>query len=376
MKSMWRIFCFQTKKTLSSLLFWIGIIILSVITIHEFYPYLTAYPAETEQQIEQGRKDGRYYDYQIPLKGEELYTYVLTYLENTMIHDLKLSSDDVSKYMKEIRSKHMSYSEIEGYLSESAGAKIQITRTLESITGRPANITEYNQHVKKKLLQVPFSEYFARKYGDLFTLYVLFAALVTLPFLFENDMKDNVYELLHSKTIPSWKYVLGKVFGADFAFIIGIAIITAIVEVLLYLHCLKSNLPFNFINIWTYFIWWTVPSLIFSTFFLVAISILFRTGIAAIPVYFAYLFISSYPTYNSVGRVILSVKPWSLLIRISNNTETFFGDLTETFIQNVLVNRICIFSATVFCALLAISFYSKRGIKKPKGIIRFISRRN
>lgn len=93
-----------------------------------------------------------------------------------------------------------------------------------------------------------FSYYFSRKFADFAGLYLAFFSTILLASLFYQDTRKNTYELLHTKPVRAWQYVLGKINGGLLAILFVLGMLNLIFMVLCSIHAkiYGSELPAHF----------------------------------------------------------------------------------------------------------------------------------
>lgn len=243
-----------------------------------------------------------------------------------------------------------------GYQSKHLPVQ-QLLSIFSNTKSKLASFEETKLYVDNELKKEAYSAYFSRRFANLFGTICILYILMIFPFIFENDFKNNMWDLLHSKAIKPAKYVLGKTLGSLLSVSMVIIIITGIFSVWLQIKGSSFIIPINFLDIWKYTAWWIFPSIFYATFLLVSLSISFRTGIAAIPIYIIYFLWSSMPSRLNDGSMYLPVNPFFIYVRYQ---ELFFEDANLNRIAAISINRIVITSLTFVLIFLSIKAWQRR----------------
>ena len=200
----------QVKSYLKTPVFWVGILVVFIEVYRLLVPYLTIHYVEKDEKL--ATEEGKIWDWEgdimdgyvpsTPEKQRELWENSIC---NSLMTDFEMSEDEAALVIQEIQG--MEIDEACQYLEDNYkyyGADY----TYEDFQYHAGSREEINQYIRERLDEHDFSYYFSRKFADYVGLYMGFFATVFLAFLFMQDMRKNTYELLHTKPIKGWKYIL------------------------------------------------------------------------------------------------------------------------------------------------------------------------
>lgn len=347
---------FEAKQTFKNIAFLIGAVFLLFTIIYLCKPYINYLPPKSEQDLIQIVKEtGDEEDAHIPVRKEERYDFAVECLKENLIKS-GMKDETIKNIIDKIYTENMSFDEIDIYLLEEcriSGASNNYIRA----KSKRASLEETKLFIANALEKEPFSAYFARRYADLLGILCVFYVLMIFPFLFGSDFKKDMWDLLHTKSIKPWKYVLGKTLGALLAILSVLVLVGSVFSIWLQIKGANFLLPINFFDIWKYTAWWVLPTVLFSTFLLVALSLSFRTGIAAVPIYIAYFLWSGMPHKLSDGSVFLPVNPFFMYIRYP---KLLFEDVDVARLEAIFVNRMTLISLTIVLVWVSIKAWERR----------------
>lgn len=115
----------------------------------------------------------------------------------------------------------------------------------EDVSWYQGSPEEINRYIRENLEKHPFSYYFARKFTDFASLHMAFFATVLLAFLFLQDMRKNTYELLHTKPMTAFQYIVGKISSGFLIMTVALIIMNIVFIILCYATAVKSGFTMN-----------------------------------------------------------------------------------------------------------------------------------
>lgn len=210
---------------------------------------------------------------------------------------------------------------------------------------------EVNQYIKGKLDQHTFSYYFARKFADFAGLHMGFFATILLAFLFLQDTRKNTYELLHTKPVKAWQYVLGKITGG-FLMMAGVLFLLNIIFfVLCEVTAIKSGFPMNPLDFLVNSVLYILPNMLMICCVYAVVALLFKNPLPATPLLLLYMV---YSNMMKVTDGIYHAKPLSIMVR-------FPGDFFETRLPYMAnFNQCFLVAASILLALFAVMIWKRR----------------
>ena len=208
----------EIKNFLKNPIFWAGLLIMVAGIYQILQPYLELHyftsNAEIQNMSVSSLEDADVMEGYIPVSDEERTENGYEEIYRTMTEDMGLTTEEANEAISSIRG--MNTEEACDYLEKEYryyGAQY----SLEGSKYKQGDANEVNTYIQKKMQEHPYSYYFARKYADFAGLFMAFFATILLAFLFLRDTRKDTYELLHTKPIAPWQYVLGKV-GSGFQY--------------------------------------------------------------------------------------------------------------------------------------------------------------
>ncbi|MBR6403688.1 MAG: ABC transporter permease subunit [Eubacterium sp.] len=345
----------ELKNYLKNPLYWIGMLVIMVTVYLCLVEYLNIHRYSEDEVLEKPEEvtitdTDVYYGY-ITVDGQERYERGLEIIKNDLMEHLDMNETEAEEAINDIRSRNMTMSETISYMKEKYS--YYNSGVFVDAANKKATTDEVNQYMDSKLSEHSYSYYFAYKFADFAGVMVSFFSAVMLAFLFIADTKKETYELLHTKPITAWRYVLGK-------FLSGVIALTIVVFVMLIVFstpCIRNELSDSvldvIINMTRASALYVMPTVIISTAICVLVSLLFRNPIPAIPIMILYIIYSNLGSYDSCGYFGFYGRFLGLLFRFDG---TFFETAPE---QIYLLNQILLILVSGICILLGIFKWKK-----------------
>ncbi|WDV47078.1 hypothetical protein PV797_05095 [Clostridiaceae bacterium M8S5] len=295
------------------------------------------------------------YNGYLPATEKEIFDAGLIKLENSLLNELKLDKRKVSTIISKIRKEKFNLKQIKEYM-ESYNYKNAQLCFVNDVEMKKGTIKELNTYILEKLKQENYSKYFARKVSDFLSVGILIYSMILLAFLYKDDYKSTMYELIHTKPIKSWKYIIGKALGGILAINVIVIIIVTIWDIMI---CIKGNnagLPVNPIDIWPTIAICNLPIVFYVGFIYTFITSVFKTSLPAIPFLFLHLVYSNLGQKNDVGVYLYKHRPFSAVIR-------FPGEFFSTKLyENCYFNQMIIIIFTIVIAVCAVIIFGRRRV--------------
>ncbi len=126
-----------------------------------------------------------------------------------------------------------------------------------------------------------------------FLLMLLFFATVFLAFLFMQDMRKNTYELLHTKPIKGWKYILGKTVSGFLLMLFVLILLNVGFFVLCKIVSYQAGFSANLLDFLKSSAFYILPNMVMICSVYGFVSLLFRNPIPAVPMLILYMLYSN-----------------------------------------------------------------------------------
>lgn len=161
----------------------------------------------------------------------------------------------------------------------------------------------------------PYSYYFARKYADFAGLFMAFFATILLAFLFLRDTRKDTYELLHTKPIAPWQYVLGKVGSGFLILMMALAVLTLVFGGLCLGKGLSQGFSVNLLDFLVADIVYIMPNMLMIVCVYAIAALIFKNPLPATPLLFLYIIYSNMGGTGADGRYGYQGRLLSIIVR-------------------------------------------------------------
>lgn len=334
-------------------IFWIGLLVVIISVYQCLAPYLSIhYMSENEKMPDEvALYDADIMDGYVPtddnmrrkLWEEEIYRNL-----RDEKNGFGMAKEEAKQIISEIHN--MDVKKASAYLEK----KYQYYNALyvyEDLSLHQGTPEEVNQYIKEQLDQHTFSYYFARKFADFAGLHMGFLAAILLAFLFLQDTRKNTYELLHTKPVKAWQYVLGKITGGFLVMAGVVFLLNIIFFVLCEVTAIKSGFPMNPLDFLVNSVLYILPNMLMICCVYAAVALLFKNPLPATPLLLLYMVYS-----NMMKEIdgIYHARPLSIMVR-------FPGDFFETQLPYMAnFNQCFLVAASILLGLFAVVIWKRR----------------
>lgn len=350
----------ELKRYFKNAMFYFGAVIVFFGIYYNVSPYLDIGYFQDSGEIktldEEARLDNDIMDGYIPTTKWEQYEMGFQNIHQILVEKLEMTGEEADAIIDEIKTSEMSIEDIDVYL-ENNYSFLSARWYFYEADRKQATVDEANEYIEAALSEETYTSYFARKYVDYLSVYIVFYAILMLAFLFFDDSKKDVYELLHTKPFKPWQYIMGKVLGGTTAIsLVVIAITTAFTGISMY-HGVNEGFPVSVLDLWWVVLIFIVPIILVVTCVYTLIAVLFKNPLPAVPLLVLYAIYSNLlgVTYFD-GVTIYQIPKLAILIRFPN---AFF----ETSISaGTVVNQMILFGVACLFAFLSITVWKRRRV--------------
>ena len=339
--------------------FYLGILIALAAMYMILSPYLNLHKWDTDGQIKEVSVDEigdvDIMDGYIPVSEEEKIEGGLLKVQEELIQFGEMSKEAASAVVRDVREHAGSVSEVCQYLEDKYNYSFKSAYYHMEESGiRRATAQEANAFLDQVFKEHGYSWYFARKFADFGGLFLIIFAAVVMAFLFLQDTKKDMYELLHTKPVTAAGYVLGKIAGGFLVLVQVLALFTVFFTVL----CVRQGRAQGFpVAVWDLAAAATVyilPNLFLVTAVYAGTALLFKNPLPALPALFVYVVYSNMGSRNAQGIYGYYGRPLAIMVR-------FPGRFLETALPPyVMLNQLCLILAAVVVTMLCVRIWKRR----------------
>jgi ABC-2 type transport system permease protein len=339
-------------------LYYIGIVLVILYVFSNVRPYLNIqYYDKDKDFVEQSYKkteDVEIYEGYIPTTKEEKFEKGIDNIYNELVNQMMVDEEVAKKAVETIRNQSMNMEQIREYMSQNFNIHNIQPYFVRGNNYKLASVDEVNEYIKERLSVERFSQYLGRKFADYMSVAIVFFSMVMLVFLCAKDFERDMYELLHTKPIKSYQFIIGKILGGIIAVGIAIVIITAIFDIILMMHCNHNNLPGNWFDLWFYILICNMPVVVFIASLYIFITGIFKTSLPTIPIIVLFVIYSNIGKTLKNGNYEYVQKPLSILTRFPN----YFFE--TSFNNSMWVSQGLLIIITVLLGGCSIYMWSRR----------------
>lgn len=363
---------YELKQQFMSIVFWIVAALILIFLYSEVLPYVLYYPFNTDKDMAKLKEVGAYTDLLIEKSDKEVNDAIKDYLVKIVNSSTfpKEDKESVQTMLDKVSNENMSLYNIEIYTKENLSKYYSIIKVIINRKYRDATLDEAKDKVNDALKLNRFSSYFARRLADRIAVFSVFIILFIFAFIFDKDRRDNINEIIYTKPVKAYEYVIGKYLGALLSYLILISVIIIILDVLV---CYKSALigwSFNFFDIIGYTLSWGFITILYASILITALSLILQSGIAAIPVYLVYFIAMVKPIMTNNGEIVYPVGLTRYIIRWDGG---FFDIETSNKVNQIVQNRI-FYSLLTIILLIITAFVWKRCRTLKRGVFNDVFR--
>ncbi|GCD09283.1 ABC transporter permease [Clostridium tagluense] len=335
---------FEIKIQAKSKFFWILTCMLLVLSISASIKYFNHYKLKTPADLISILSSSTAGDVSIPVSGKERNTYFIKQISNGFIISNKQDSDKIIEWLslkiysretwtrdslREVqRQMYQKFPSVKEYSQD----RLYNTYTM-SADKLDATYSEFMSYLHKT--NQTFATSFARQYAQDTAMYVSMIFILFFAFLFQKELQPSLHELLLSKPISKITYITARFTGAFSMCLFAIAFNTMIFSIWEIIFCCKGGMPLYLGALWTNILFYTVPTVLFYASLMVLISLIFRNGFAAIPLFFITILSSMMTTKLPDGTSV----QWMWLAPIISY-DKFYQLVPPRQMQAYIINRI------------------------------------
>lgn len=350
----------EMKNYLKRPLFWIALLLVIFGVFQNLGPYLTIHYVSSEEELlsnfpeadfPETIHDGDVSEGYVP-SGEEWRREIWEKkMRESLILDFQMRQTEAESVIEEMKG--MDIVEACSYLEKNYRYYGTIY-IYEDTAYHRGTKNEINAYIDSKLENKSFSFYFSRKFADFAGLFMAFFATVMLAVLFLQDMKENTYELLHTKPISAGEYVIAKVGGG-----FGICLITlTILNLIFWLACCmftrSSGFEVKIADFITATCLYILPNMLMIVCVYGLISLLFKNPLPAVPLLILYMVYSNMGSRNEEGVFGYYGRPLAIMVRFPGQ----FFDTTPP--PMALANQSFLILASIGIIIICIQLWKRR----------------
>ena len=350
----------QIKQYLKNPVYIVGAIIVCIYTFYLCSDFLNIIPVN-EKSISKKVNEADLGDVDInsgyiPTTKEDRYSIGFKNLSKELKESFGLKDKEIEEIISKMKEENMSFEEIGRYMEKNFSF-IGAEQYFYEANLKKGSLEEVNKYIDDSLKKENFSNYFSRKYVDYLSVSLIFYSIIMAAFLFNKETKKDLYELLHTKPIKGYKFIVGKILGGILSILIVVSIITTLFDILLVIKGAAESIPISFIDIWKYVLWCVIPCILFIVSITSCITLIFKTSLPSIPILFLHMVYSNMGSYDIHGIYVYKLRAFSLVIRFPN---CFFTSLSNSDIQSIWINQIALILVSIICISISIIFWNRR----------------
>ncbi|CAI6081481.1 hypothetical protein PAECIP112173_03221 [Paenibacillus sp. JJ-100] len=257
-----------------------------------------------------------------------------------------------------------SQSDIEGLQQSGYHSFLYVPQADEDVNGIHTEVIgtvkQVNQNLLRELDGRTLTSVVAQIFADRMQVVSSLLALPLFTFMFDKDRRFRMNELVRTRPIHKYSYVLGKYGGVLLSYLSIITVIGIILNtwVLFKVSGSGSGLTGSFWDMPITLIIQVYPTILYMSAFIVGISLLFSSNVISVPVVLVYVIFSISITAFT-GEVNNDVELYSAIIR----NDTGFIEQSQVM---VLLNRLIYLVATVAILYFAGFWWEKTGRRVDK----------
>jgi ABC-2 type transport system permease protein len=350
----------ELKRYFKNPIYYIGAILVVLSVYSSISPYLEIHYFKEESEIPTLEKyseiaDADIMDGYIPTSKVEQYSIGLEKLGQDMVDEVGYSQEEVDKLVSKLQNSKMSFAEVAEYI-EANYHFLSVESYFQEADMKQATVEEANQYIKDSLKEHTFSNYFSRKYADYFSVSIIFYAILMFAFLFIGDSKRDIYELLHTKPMKAWQYIIGKLLGGMAAIGIVVVAVTLLFDVFVMLQGKAVGFSVSFLDLWFAVTLYVVPNLLMVACVYTVIAVLFKSPLPAVPALVLYMIYSNMGTKMEDGSFGYKIRKLAILVRFPN---IFFETRTP---PQAVFNQVILLVSALLIVILSITIWKRRRV--------------
>ena len=335
-------------------IYWIGIIIIFFEIYQNVSPYLKVHYFTQQEEIKEDKfPDTRNYDIMegsVPSTPEQQKELGDALIRKVLLNEVVLPEEEVNQLMSTM--KEMTIEESMQYLAEYGYSGLDIY--YEYYERHQGNVEEANAYIEQSLQEHPFSYYFSMKFADFCGLFMAFFAIELLAFLYLRDTRRDMYELLHTKPIASFRYVLGKIFGGFLAMAFGIVLMNLIFIALCLCYGYQNGVTVNILDFVNVTFCYLLPNMLMIVCVYTIVAFVFHNPLPALPLLVLYLIYSNMGSYGPDGSFDYYGRLFAIMVR-------FPGDFFEISPPPMaLLNQFYLIIASISLMIVSVVLWKRK----------------
>ena len=308
----------ELKSYFKNPIYYVGILLIFFEVFQILQPYLKLHYWENDAQVEAAKlkhiNDADVMNGYLPSTEKERIEIALPEICRDMNEALGVSKEETDKMAELFQKDGYSEKDIMDYLMKHYDY-IKVDYYFQEAELRQGTAEEVNAYIDKKFTSMRYSEYVGRKFADFAGLFFVFFSSVLMAFLFLQDTRKNMYELLHTKPVSAWKYVTGKIVGGFTALLLPLAAMTAVFTFL----CMKNGIEQGFpVAVWDLFaadVLYILPNLLMVICVYALAALLFKNPLPAAPLLILYMVYSNMGSIGPDGTYGYYGRPLAIMVR-------------------------------------------------------------
>lgn len=266
----------------------------------------------------------------------------------------QFNENEYQKFREEFQNSTKSFEEIDNYIIENFNGVVESEFFYKLAQYKKVSYEDTKQFVANQLDSHRFSYYFGKKYADYFGMLCFILSVALFPFIFYDDLKKNISEVIHTKRMNTRDYICGKIFGSYFPLLSVVFVISISYSVFLKVISYFNGFEFSILEMWFFIILSILPSLFVCCIISSFIAIISKSVLPAIPVMVLYFLYSNLPVF---GAQDWTVKPLTLFLR-------YDGELFDTVARSEIMagayNQIIMMAISVILLFITIRVWGGR----------------
>lgn len=350
---------YEIKFYLKNPIFYIGILLVFFGVYQNVKLYLGIHYFQSEEEIAaiqpEVRSDGDIMHGFVPTTKEEQMEIGFADIQESLQENFGMSEEEINEIIDYLKGSGFGIAEINRYLEEKYSF-YNGDYSFWDAEKKQVSAAEANEYMESSMEEEAYTSYFSRKYVDYLGVYILFFVIILFAFLFYRDMKKDIYELLHTKPISSFRYIAGKVMGGFAAAMIAVVILTVLFDILSVSHGIRAGFPTSSLDIWKPVLLYVVPNIFMVSCFYAGVSLVFQNPLPAVPALMLYMVYSNMGSVNDEGRFGYYGRIFAILVRFP---EHFFAAKIP---EMVLPNQIFLMILAMLLLALGVLIWKRRRV--------------
>lgn len=346
----------ELKNYAKNPIYWIGLVLVLAAVYQMLAPYLKIDYFKSDQEIRDMSvttiTDADIMEGYIPSSPEQQLELGSEIIRQAMIEDMGLSEEEADDITSKVKG--MDIQEAARYLEQYGyyGAEY----VFEDLKYHQGSMEEVNQYIEEKMQQHSYSYYFVRKLTDFGGLFLAFFTTVLFAFLFLQDTRKSTYELLHTKPVRAWQYVLGKISGGFLAVLFPLGVLNLLFFILCNIQGKKAGFTVCAADFAAASCIYILPNMLMIICVYAIAALLFKNPLPAVPLLFLYIVYSNMGSRGPDGSYGYYGRPLAIMVRFPGR---FFDSAPPPMI---LMNQVFLIIASAVLIVLAVYIWKRRRV--------------